>query len=214
MFGRQAKLPVELMYGTPEPESRSSTEYATQLESTLTEACEKVRTNTTRQLDHQAELYNEKVHGKPYEVGSHVWVLFPQVPRGKLKKLYRPWSGPFVVVKRLSNVTYRVQDCNNRCKRMVVHFNRLKPYKQRVQTTVKVKAKDKPPQDNTQPRHHFGAELELVGDECDGDVVLTYRENPPQDSGAVNRKIRTKSQNLSEDTRKGYAALQSTIPNA
>ena len=162
--------------------NRDRAQYATQLESTLTEAYEKVRMNTTRQLDHQTELYNKKVHGKPYEVGSHVWVLFPQVPRGKSKKLYRPWSGPFVVVKRLSNMTYRVQDCNNRRKRMVVHFNRLKPY--RVQTTVKVKAKDKPPQDNTQPHHHFGAELELVGDECDGDVVLTYREDPPQDSGA------------------------------
>ena len=28
------------------------------------------------------------------------------------------------------------------------------------------------------------------------------------------RMIRTKSHNLSEDTREGYAALQSTIPNA
>ena len=64
MFGRQAKLSVELMYGTPEPESRSSTEYGTLLESSLTEAYEKVRTKTTRQLDYQAELYNEKVHGK------------------------------------------------------------------------------------------------------------------------------------------------------
>ena len=64
MFGRQAKLPVELMYGIPESESQSSTEYATQLESALTDAYEKVRVNTTRQLDHQAELYNEKVHMK------------------------------------------------------------------------------------------------------------------------------------------------------
>ena len=77
MFGRQAKLPVELMYGTPEPESLSSSEYATQLKSSLTETYEKVRVKITRQLDHQAELYNKKVHGKPHEVGSHVWVLFP-----------------------------------------------------------------------------------------------------------------------------------------
>ena len=53
----------------------------------------------------------------------------------------------------------------------------------RVQTTAKVKAKDKPPQDNTQPHHHFGAELELV-DEFEGDVVLTHRGNPPQGGGA------------------------------
>ena len=114
MFGRQVKLPVELMYGTPEPESLSSSEYTTQLKSSLTEAYKKVRVKTTRQLNHQAELYNKKVDGKPHEVGSHAWVLFPQVSKGKSKKLYWPWSGPFVVIKRLSDVTYQVQDVNNR----------------------------------------------------------------------------------------------------
>ena len=65
MFGRQAKLPVELMYGMPEPEPQSGTAYATQLKPSLTEAYEMVRVKTTRQLDHQAELYNKEVHGKP-----------------------------------------------------------------------------------------------------------------------------------------------------
>ena len=124
MFGQQAKLPVELMYGIPETELILSTMYASQLKSSLTEAYQKVRLNTTRRLEHQAELYNEKVHGKPYEVGSHVWVLFPQVPRGKSKKLYRPWSGPFVIVKCLSDVTYRVQDVYKRRRRMVIHTSR------------------------------------------------------------------------------------------
>ena len=72
MFGRQAKLPVELMYGMPEPEPQSGTAYATQLKPSLTEAYEMVRVKTTQQLDHQAELYNKEVHGKPYEVGNHV----------------------------------------------------------------------------------------------------------------------------------------------
>ena len=85
------------MYGMPEPEPQSTTEYATQLKSSLTEAYEKVRVKSARQLDHQVELYKKEVHGKPYEVGNHVWVLFPQVPKEKSKKLYRPWSGPFVV---------------------------------------------------------------------------------------------------------------------
>ena len=102
----------------------------------MTEAYEKA----TRQLDHQVELYNKKVHRKPYEVGNHVWVLFPQAPKGKSKKLYRPWSGPFVVTKRLSDLTFGVQDVNNQ-RRMVVHLYRLKPHKQTVQTPVKDRAK-------------------------------------------------------------------------
>ena len=67
----------------------------------------RLRVKTTLQLNHQVKLYNKKVHRKPYEVGNHVLVVFPQVPKGKSKKLYRPWSGPFVVVKCLSDMPQR-----------------------------------------------------------------------------------------------------------
>ena len=60
------------MYELHETEPIPSTTYASQLKSSLTEAYQKVKLNTKRRLEHQAELYNEKVHGKPYEVGSHV----------------------------------------------------------------------------------------------------------------------------------------------
>ena len=102
--------------------------------------------------------------------------------QGKVKKkLYWPWSGPFVVVKRLSNITYRV---HNRHRKIVVHFNCLKLYKQRLQTPLKDRAKDKLPQDSTLPRHHFGAELELVDDECEDGVTTFCRDDPPRDRGA------------------------------
>ena len=128
MFGQQAKLPVELMYGTPETETMPPSQYAMTLKASPGEAYARVRERTARQLERQKELYNRRIHGNPFKVGDHVWVLFPQVPRGKSRKLYRPWSGPFIVVKKLSDVTYRVQETNNRCRRMIVHFNRLKPY--------------------------------------------------------------------------------------
>ena len=67
---------------------------------------------------------------------------------------------------------------------MVVHINHLKSYKQRVQTPVKDRAKDKLPQDIILPRHHFGAELELVDDECEDSVTTLHRDDPPQDCGA------------------------------
>ena len=38
MFGRQARIPVDLMYGTAEPESISYGEYATKLQKSLTKA--------------------------------------------------------------------------------------------------------------------------------------------------------------------------------
>jgi len=48
------------------------------------------------------------------------------VPRGRCKKLHCPWSGPFKVLKKISEVTYRIQYREGRKQRLVVHFNRLK----------------------------------------------------------------------------------------
>ena len=48
-------------------------------------------------------------------------------------KLNRPWTGPWEVIKRLSEVVYRIKYCGpagsySRVKRRVVHFNQLKPF--------------------------------------------------------------------------------------
>ena len=38
MFGRQARIPADLMYGTAEPESLNCTEYAAKLQESLSKA--------------------------------------------------------------------------------------------------------------------------------------------------------------------------------
>jgi len=60
-----------------------------------------------------------------YEKGDLVWLCTPMVGKKKCKKLYCPWSGPYKVVKKLSDQVYRIQHTQNR-KRQVVHFERLK----------------------------------------------------------------------------------------
>eukprot|EP00731_Ephydatia_muelleri_P008908 Em0004g1246a len=74
------------------------------------------------------ELYNRRVHGQEYEVGDLVWLNNPVVPRGRSRKLHCPWTGPFKIIKKLSSVVYRIQDKRpGSRKRVVVHFDRLKP---------------------------------------------------------------------------------------
>ena len=177
MFGRQAKLPVDLMYWMPEPEVLSPSQYAAMLKTAMSEAYDQVRVKTASQLKHQSDLYNQKVHGSPYKVGDHVWVLFPQTPRGKSKKLCRPWS---VVVKKLSDVTYRVQEVKNcRC-RLVVHFNWLKPYKGKVgdrQPFRREVSPDMQMQSEEPRRHYFGSQLELADE---GDIEVSIVPSPSE----------------------------------
>ena len=92
-------------------------------------------------------------------------VLFPQTPRGKSKKLYRPWNGPFVVVKKLSDVTYRVQEVKNRRRRLVIHFNRLKPFRGTIRD--RQPPSNRHTQGNEPKRHYFGSQLEVADEDSD-----------------------------------------------
>lgn len=48
------------------------------------------------------------------------------VRKGCSRRLHRPWSGHFRVLKRISDSVYRLQNFLSRRHRPVVHFNRLK----------------------------------------------------------------------------------------
>ena len=187
MFGRQARIPVDLMYGTAEPESISYGEYATKLQKSLTKAYKLARESLAEKQERQTELYNKKVHGEPYEVGVFVWLLNPQVPRGKSKKLHKWWTGPFKVVKRLSEVTYRIQHVKNRAKRLVVHFDRLKKCHPNVRLSEQFDNNQSPANNHTasseqqqlSTNNEFGTHLELVEDVDATDNQYPEQQHPP-----------------------------------
>ena len=110
MHGRQPVLPVDVQYGTTQPhQSASLTEYATKLDQRLSSAFELASKTSGVHHKKQKQYYDKTTHGDSYAVGDLVWVLNPKVPRNSSKKLFHPWNGPFRVVKKLSECTYRIQ---------------------------------------------------------------------------------------------------------
>ena len=93
----------------------------------LPNSFELARQNLKTAAARQKEIYDTKVHGKPYEVSDLVWLCNPAIPKGQAKKLFCPWVGPFRILKQLGKMVYRIQDTRTRRWRQVVHFNRLKP---------------------------------------------------------------------------------------
>jgi sulfite reductase alpha subunit-like flavoprotein len=85
---------VDLLYGTPELDSLPPLQYAATLKTAMTEAYEKVKTKATRQLKHQSDLYNQKVHGNPYKVGDCVGSLPTDTAR-KVKEALSTLEWPF-----------------------------------------------------------------------------------------------------------------------
>ena len=127
MFGRQVRMPVDLMYGSPNPPITTVPQYVADLRSSLRVAYNQVRDSMARKLSRQKELYDRKVHGQPFKPGDLVWLHNCAVPRGHCRKLHHPWTGPYRVINRLSEAVYRIQHLQARRKRLVVHFDRLKP---------------------------------------------------------------------------------------
>ena len=179
VFGRQARVPVDIMYATDKPSETTPGEFATTLQTALENAYSLVRSKTGAKQERQKEFYNRKVHGKPFSPGDQVWLFSPVVPRGKSKKLHHPWTGPWVVVKRLSDAVYRIQSLAGHRKRAVVHFDRLKPCPPEMRFTTTA---HQPAADNqaTTPTHTVPAtsDLELI-DEFEPDSPPFSSPAPP-----------------------------------
>ena len=108
MFGREAKLPVDLMYGSNRIEERCATEYAHNLREGLQSAYALVREHCKAEHRRQKDIYDEKVHGKPFVPGELVWLHSPAVPRGQSRKLHLPWKGPLKVLERRGDCVYKI----------------------------------------------------------------------------------------------------------
>ena len=172
MFGRQARLPVDLMYGVPQKDEVVRPEtYAGQLKKSLEKSYAAVKKTFNTEHKRQKTLRDRKVHGRPFSAGDLVWLFNPAVPRGKSKKFHAPWIGPFRVKSRISDATYRIKDTTNRRRKQVVHFDRLKTY------TLVVPL---PQQEESQLNNDF-SNLELVDDCVQDDDI--QNENGIENEG-------------------------------
>lgn len=71
MFGRQARIPVDIMYGNGSSEVASPSEYVNSLKTTLNDAYAQCRDNFNLVQQRQKELYD---HGNPHQKGDLVWL--------------------------------------------------------------------------------------------------------------------------------------------
>lgn len=125
MMGRDLRLPVDLLMGRPVEEPTTlATDYAANLQRRLEQVHEFVRPQLKLTSDRMKERYDILQNAEPLEEGSAVWLYNPRKKKGLSPKFSRPWEGPYVVVKKVNDLVYRIQ-LGRRTKPKVVHRNRL-----------------------------------------------------------------------------------------
>ena len=140
MFAIEMRLPIDAMREAPPlEESPDYPPFVKKQREILKGVQDRVEKNLEASLSHQKDVYDARCKRKsrPYKVGDLVWLEAKAIPRWVHRKFFRPWSGPWRIVKVISDVTYRIQ-CeevaplrSRRKTRLIVHFNRLKPYRTR-----------------------------------------------------------------------------------
>ncbi|CAK1579887.1 unnamed protein product [Parnassius mnemosyne] len=125
-FGRELRLPADLITGIPPDAPRSITDYANDLRNKMNDIYEHVR-QTGQQTSKMKTRYDRKMNNKGYDEGSLVWLHNSNRSKGKSPKLQAKWDGPYRVVTRINDVTHRIQK-GARGTPKIVHVDRLARY--------------------------------------------------------------------------------------
>ena len=129
MLGRDVQLPIDLICERPEEEQeRCVPNYVQEMEAGLVKTREFAREKLKLASEHTKRRYDAEADYSVFEKGDAVWLYNPQRKKGVSPKLSRPWTGPYIIIKRINDLVYRIQQ-GPKSKLKVVHRNRLWRYK-------------------------------------------------------------------------------------
>ena len=121
--------PFELVFGLvfgqdEDPEKISVLKYVPTFKDRLFRAGQIAKRNLQESQSKMKVWYNRKAKSRCFEPGDRVLVLFPVVGN----PLQAKYSGPYKVVKKISDTDYLVKTPDRRKETQVCHFNMLKAY--------------------------------------------------------------------------------------
>lgn len=128
MLGRETRMPIDLTTASLDDEDHAVDDYVKQLRSKIRDAHERAEKCLGKSAVRQKIAYDRKSRDHQLQVGDFVWLHNPAKKKGTSPKLQLRWTGPYLILSKLSDVTLRIQS-SPRAKPKVVHADRLKPCK-------------------------------------------------------------------------------------
>jgi hypothetical protein len=128
LFGRELRLPSDLLFGTPPDKERPTIEHAANLVDHLRDIHNYARQHLRLASNRMKTLYDKLSNCAGYQESDRVWLYRPTRSKGRAAKLQSSWEGPYKIIRRINDVVYRIQR-SHRSRMMVVHLDRLAPYR-------------------------------------------------------------------------------------
>ena len=126
-YGREVRLPVDLVL--PPPEKQGVNEHVAAMLKRMQYMYDYVRQNNEAIIRRNASGYSAEKFN--FKVGDKVLYLSPRKVAGKPAKLVDAWIGPYTVVKKITDVLYRIKPTDYEGPSIAVHGARLVDARQR-----------------------------------------------------------------------------------
>jgi len=139
--GREARIPADLVYGSPPDNVDATTDFTSRLLDTLQDAFRTGRQQLGKAANRRKHNYDLRSRPQDFTEGSLVWCLIRRRKVGKYRKWQSWYEEPFTITHKLGPVTFGVRR-NPRSKPFVIHIDKLKPY---------VSPDEEPPAEPTAP---------------------------------------------------------------
>lgn len=127
MFGHKPKMPIDLIYQTPQINLKLDTAgYADKIKKTLKIAHERVRINRDIKMLKAKLIYDRQVMAAPFKRGDAVWLKNDETKKGQCKKFIYKWKGPYLVTEKVNDVNYIIKPLYKKGRGITVNRSRLK----------------------------------------------------------------------------------------
>lgn len=123
MLGREVKLPMNHIYGSQCVVPETVNEYIRNLADNMKNIYKHAQDSLRTSLKVQKDDYDRMAFMTHYKSGDLVYRRNLAFRKGECRKTVYPWVGPFLVIEKLSEVTYRVRGKN---RTLVLHHDNLK----------------------------------------------------------------------------------------
>ncbi|GFW21873.1 retrovirus-related Pol polyprotein from transposon 412 [Trichonephila clavipes] len=127
LFGRDLRLPCDLLFGRPPDTPSSPEEYVQNLQARFEDVHNLARERINLRTEKMKTRYDTKATGHQFKEGDKVWFYNPTRRKGLSPKLQSHWDGPYTILKIINDVVIRIRKSTN-SKSRVVHYDRLAPY--------------------------------------------------------------------------------------
>ncbi|MEW8545935.1 MAG: hypothetical protein AB2693_20630, partial [Candidatus Thiodiazotropha sp.] len=127
MYGQEVNCPIDLMYGPPPDRTdyECPIEYAEWLHSAMRHAFHATRENLKVAARRQKYYHDLTSSENDFQVGKFVWRFYPPLADQKVEI---DWDGPYLVIKKISELTYTIQKSPT-SRQINVHVDHIKAYR-------------------------------------------------------------------------------------